>query len=74
MDLKLFAEILLGLLVMAILFAIWCDQRYSRRILLPKITEKPMFMALRVPPCEDGETVGCVLGRDVGCRVGVEDG
>ena len=57
MDLKLFAEILLGLLVMALLFAIWCDQRYSRRILLPKITEKPMFMALRVPPCEDGETV-----------------
>ncbi|MCY2933612.1 MAG: alpha/beta hydrolase [Planctomycetota bacterium] len=56
-DLKLFAEILLGLLLMAVLFGVWCDQRYSRRILLPKISEKPMFMALRVTPCEDGESV-----------------
>ena len=57
MDFKLLAEILLGLGVFVILFGIWCDQRYSRRILLPKISEKPMFVALRVPPCEDGELV-----------------
>lgn len=57
MDYKLIVAILLGALTIVVLFGIWCDQRYSRRILLPKISEKPMFMALRVPPCADGERV-----------------
>ncbi|MFM1801368.1 MAG: hypothetical protein RJA81_720, partial [Planctomycetota bacterium] len=57
MDLTLFSEIVLGLLVFVVLAAIWCDQQYSRRILLPKISEQPMFLALRIAPCEDGTCV-----------------
>lgn len=57
MDLTLFSEIILGLLVFVVFAAIWCDQLYSRRIVLPKISEQPMFLALRVPPCEDGNCI-----------------
>lgn len=50
-------EILLGSVILVALGALWCDQQYSRKILLPKITEKPMFLALRVEPCPDGELI-----------------
>lgn len=57
MDVTLFSEVFLGLLVFVVFAAIWCDQQYSRRILLPKISEQPMFLALRVPPCDDGTCI-----------------
>lgn len=50
-------EILLGAAVLVLLGAVWCDQQYSRKIMLPKITEKPMFLALRVEPCPGGEQI-----------------
>jgi uncharacterized protein len=55
--LTLLSELILGLSVFVILAAIWSDQRYSRHLLLPKISEKPMFVSLRVPPCDDVENV-----------------
>jgi pimeloyl-ACP methyl ester carboxylesterase len=56
-DLTLLGEIVIGLSLFGLLLAIWSDQRYSRTLLLPKISEKPMFVALRVPPCDDVERV-----------------
>lgn len=55
MDLTLLGEIAIGISLFGLILAIWSDQRYSRTLLLPKISEKPMFVALRVPPCEDVE-------------------
>lgn len=57
MDFTLLGEIAVGLSLFVLFLAIWSDQRYSRTLLLPKISEKPMFVALRVPPCEDVERV-----------------
>ena len=53
----LMGEIALGLSLIGLVLAIWSDQRYSRSLLLPKLSEKPMFVVLRVPPCMDVESV-----------------
>lgn len=57
MNLTVLGEIVLGISLFGLILAIWSDQRYSRTLLLPKLSEKPMFVALRVPPCEDVESV-----------------
>ena len=57
MDLTLLAEMILGVSALLAIAAVWSDQRYSRRLVLPKLSEKPMFVALRVPPCDDVERV-----------------